>query len=142
MYTIISQIMNNRIKKITFYILLIIDVFVFLIHLFSQERFIEILLNFLLVSVIIDGLVWLIVGTISKCKYCGEMFAMTKVNSQFLAKTQTTMRVQNRVRDRYGRVIVTVDDNIPAIKREYLDTYKCMYCGKTAHSTTFVKTRD
>lgn len=142
MNIIVKQILNNPIKKTTFYALTIFDVIVLILCLLINNNLFNALMIFLIISLITDGTVWLIVGSIKKCPYCGEVFAMTKVNSQFMNATQSTMRVQNRVRDRYGRIIATVDDHIPAVKREYLNTYRCTYCGRTKQNTSYVKTRD
>ncbi len=142
MNAVIAEIMNNPTKRTTFYALSIFDGIVLLICLLSGNGITGSFVSFIAASAIIDCAVWLIVGSIKKCPYCGRMFAMVKTNSQFINATQSTMRVQNRVRDRYGKVIATVDDNIPAVKREYLNTYRCICCGRTKQSTSYVKSRD
>ena len=142
MNSIIKQIMNNPIKKTTLSVLTIVDGIIFLFCLMVNGDLVSLILTFLVISLIIDGIVWLIVGSTKKCPNCGQMFALTKINSQILSESKSTMMVRNKVRNGYGRVVATVEDNIPAIKREYLNTYKCMYCGRTKQQVSYVKTRD
>lgn len=133
----------NPTKRKTFYILTIIDGVVLLFSLMTKKgSLLTMLITFLIIMSILNSIVWIIVGSLKKCTYCGEMFAMTKISSQLLNTSQSTMTVRNRVRNSYGRTVATVEDNIPAVKREYLNTYKCMYCGKIKQQTTYIKTRD
>lgn len=139
MNKIITEIERNPIKKKTAIALIVVDCLVFLCSLFASNFF-KIILISVGVSAVIDGITWATVGSINKCPHCEEPFGLQKVASRFVGSAQTTMNVQKKVRDRYGRTVASIDDYVPATRNDYINTYKCMYCGGIKESKSSYKT--
>lgn len=139
MNQLIKRVFSNPIKKITFEALVVSDGLILIVCLLSSTLF-KGFLYAMIISLILDAIIWLIVGSINKCPHCKEPFGLQKVASRFVGSVQTTMNVQKKVRDRQGRIIASIDDYVPATRNDYINTYKCMYCGGIKESKSSYKT--
>lgn len=60
-----------------------------------------------------------------KCKKLG----MEQVKKEEIDRYTTTKRVTEKVRNKKGEVIRTIDKTVPVTKIVYSCTFKCKYCG-------------
>ena len=60
-----------------------------------------------------------------KCKKLG----MEQIKKEEVDRYNTTKRVTEKVRNKKGEVIRTIDKDIPVTKIVYSCTFKCKYCG-------------
>jgi hypothetical protein len=119
------KIDNNPIQKTLVIILAIIDGFVLL---FSLTSGFSGLLAAAIICFFVDTLMWQICGFFTRCPFCNERFAMVKESSQYLGDSPATKTVRQKIRNKYGEVIATYDQTVPATRSHYLETYRCLYC--------------
>jgi hypothetical protein len=81
-------------------------------------------------------IIWLCVvihGWVTRCPSCGKRRARVLKGSELLNQYQgsRTKKVYDHVRNRQGKTILTTEHEvvIPTIESEYLDGYKCKFCG-------------
>lgn len=87
--------------------------------------FIVILAIVFIVFVIIPILAYRASMHCSNCKKYG----MEQIDKKEVDRYSTTKRVTEKVRNKKGEVIRTVEKEVPATKIIYSCTFKCKYCG-------------
>lgn len=93
----------------------------------------------LVLILIIGAIVFYVIGRRSKCPECGKIYAMKTAGKTLIGEENISMKIQNEVRNRDGKVTSTYDQMIPGKRQIYEVKRVCKHCGKIE---TYKETKD
>lgn len=76
-------------------------------------------------------LVW---GILRRCKNCKMLFMLNKTKTEESSREKISVKVEVKVKDKYGTVTGTKEQWVPGKKIWYKKIYKCKACGQVHYS--------
>ena len=81
------------------------------------------------------AMLYFVVFNDKNCPICKKPFALKETNREVLSRENVSVRVENNIRNRDGKVTGTAEQYIPGVKTTYNVYYTCRFCGKVTCRT-------
>lgn len=69
------------------------------------------------------------------CPICKKPFALKETSKEVISKENISVQIENKIRNREGKVTGTAEQYVPGIKTTYNVYYTCRFCGKVTCRT-------